>query len=157
MKFKSYPGSLGLIIPDDTLVLVKEYIGVAGKKETGGIIIGKYVDEQKAALVTEFTKAPNDSKFGFFWFLRGNHGFKELLLKYWQEGLYYLGEWHFHPFADPNPSFQDIKQMKKIALSEKYYCPEPILVIVGGNPEEFALKAFVVMGGNDGLIEFYRQ
>lgn len=47
---------------------------------------------------------------------------------------FYVGEWHFHPNAAPTPSDTDHRSMRGIATSTRYNCPEPVLVIVGGNP-----------------------
>ena len=48
---------------------------------------------------------------------------------------YYVGEWHFHPFATPVPSPTDEKQMAEIANTSTWRCPEPVLLIIGGNPQ----------------------
>jgi hypothetical protein len=47
---------------------------------------------------------------------------------------YYLGDWHFHPFSPPNPSADDYDQMLRIASSPNWKCPEPVLLIIGGDP-----------------------
>jgi hypothetical protein len=47
---------------------------------------------------------------------------------------HYLGEWHFHPFAAPSPSSIDYSQMAEIAVSRSWRCPEPVLLIIGGDP-----------------------
>ena len=49
----------------------------------------------------------------------------------WEQGLYYLGEWHYHPKASPLPSSTDVNQMFRFANSSDLKCPEPILVIFG--------------------------
>ena len=104
--------------------------------ETGGILIGNYSQDNRTALVTEATGPPVDSVRGFARFVRGIIGLQEMLNKLWlgQSRKYYLGEWHFHPMAVPDPSGQDINQMRKIACDTRYACPEPILVILSGCP-----------------------
>jgi hypothetical protein len=47
---------------------------------------------------------------------------------------YYVGEWHYHPGASASPSGVDVAQMRAIARDEKYACPEPLLIILGGDP-----------------------
>jgi hypothetical protein len=72
---------------------------------------------------------------GTSWLIRGIKGLHSWLQRLWKEGGgYYLGEWHFHPFAAPTPSHQDVLQMKRIANTESYQCAEPILLIIGGDP-----------------------
>lgn len=128
------------------------FITTAGKKETGGIIIGRYSPGHQEAVITELTDKPKDSLSGFFSFLRGKSGLKKLLEKKWETNEYYLGEWHFHPGAAPNPSPQDYRTMRKIMRKKKYKCPEPIMIIIGGNPQDYSIRSFLFMG--DEILEF---
>lgn len=115
------------------------------KLETGGIIIGYYDVDCRNAIITECTKAPEDSKAARFRFYRGIKGLKNLLQKRWKERKeYYLGEWHLHPGSNPNPSHADIEQMKKIAKDKNFNCKEPILLILGeiANVEAISLMLF---------------
>lgn len=106
----------------------------ASGRETGGILVGHYTDALDCAVVTRASRAPSDSKRGATWFVRGVRGLQRWISRLWHEGRYYLGEWHSHPGTDPTPSAIDIAQMRAIAGSSLYRCPEPILVIVGGGP-----------------------
>ena len=106
----------------------------AGRSETGGILIGRYGSEGWFADVVEATPKPKGSRSGWFWFQRSNSGLSDLLKERWHDGLYYLGEWHFHPDSAPMPSGPDIRAMRKVAGDEAYRCPDPILVILGGKP-----------------------
>lgn len=102
--------------------------------ETGGILIGKYSDDMRTAVISSLSKAPIDSKSGKTSFKRGIKGLIDILNRKWDEsGEYYLGEWHFHPNRSSQPSQTDIGQMKKLSRNIKLKCPEPILLIVGGN------------------------
>jgi integrative and conjugative element protein (TIGR02256 family) len=129
----------------------------AKKNETGGIIAGRYTDARDWAIITELTGPPNDSRSGRTWFRRGIRGLQQLIDRLWQrERSYYLGEWHYHPFASPNVSGTDISQMRTIAGSDAYACPEPILLILGGDPAGvFEIRAFVFLRGRD-YIELSR-
>lgn len=107
----------------------------AGRYETGGILIGRYGAETWSADIVEATPKPKGSSAGWFWFRRSPNGLGRLLEERWREGLYYVGEWHFHPAGAPNPSGPDIRAMQKLALDEAYNCPSPILLILGGSPK----------------------
>ena len=102
--------------------------------ETGGILIGRYSCKHDVAIVTRVTTPPFDSERFKRFFLRGSKGLLELLDCLWPKREYYLGEWHYHPCAAAAPSTTDIKQMNQISQSMGYSCPEPILLIVGGEP-----------------------
>lgn len=120
----------------------------ASKHETGGVLIGRYSLNRSMAFVTEVTPAPEDSKHGPSWFDRGIKGLAKRLQTSWrQTGTFYLGEWHFHPGAVPNPSLVDSDQMAVIAESPLYACPEPILLIVGGVDKRWSIAGFVYEKG----------
>jgi hypothetical protein len=70
------------------------------------------------------------------------------LEKLWPKKDYYLGEWHFHPHAAAEPSGTDIGQMIEISTSTKYRCPEPLLLILGGDPNgSWHIRVFVFPRG----------
>jgi integrative and conjugative element protein (TIGR02256 family) len=105
--------------------------------ETGGILVGRYTEGHRTAVLERATGPSTDGRAGATWFVRGVRGLQELLDTLWRGGGgYYLGEWHSHPGASPDPSGQDVAQMRTIAGSQRYQCPEPILLILGGSPGE---------------------
>lgn len=112
--------------------------------ETGGILIGSYTVSLDCALATNVTKAPPDSKSGKTWFRRGIRGLKRLLDTHWNSREFYLGEWHFHPNGEPDPSLTDRQQLERFSLSSDVNCTEPILLIFGGNPSlTWKIRVFV--------------
>jgi len=108
--------------------------GQAGRRETGGILIGRYDADGWAAEVLEATPKPRGSRAGWWWFNRSKRGLAEMLADRWADGLHYLGEWHFHPGASPEPSHTDVDTMLRIAADADYQCAQPILIILGGAP-----------------------
>jgi integrative and conjugative element protein (TIGR02256 family) len=92
------------------------------------------------------TGPARDSASGRAWFQRGVAGLQDLLFRRWRQQEYYLGEWHSHPGAAPTPSGTDATQLKLFARAADYHCPEPILLIVGGDPRnEWILHARVYL------------
>lgn len=111
-------------------------------------MIGRLEADGHTALILEATPKPRDSKFGWFWFRRGTAGLGRLLQERWKLGLHYLGEWHYHPGGSCEPSSADYSAMAAIAADARYQSPEPILVILGGNPpEHFAVSMTVLPVG----------
>src|SRR4051794_36492130 len=95
-------------------------------KETGGIFVGEYRREHDSALVSAISGAPTDSRAGRTWFYRGVQGLQAWLNRLWHsERKHYLGEWHFHPYAEPSPSDTDTQQLNDIANTPSYHCSEP--------------------------------
>ncbi len=120
----------------------------AGKKETGGILIGRYGPIGWVADVLEATPKPKGSLAGWAWFQRSNQGLAELLRQRWEAGLHYLGEWHYHPHASPTPSHSDLRAMQAIARDGSYRCPSPLLVIIGGSCAGWQLSVTLFRNGD---------
>ncbi len=137
------------VVLDDRLChKMVEHCRRAGRRETGGILIGHYSDLHDQALVTVVTGPPPDSRAGRQWFVRGVRGLGRALARAWRSNDYYLGEWHYHPFADAAPSETDRKQSVAFAGDPAYACPQPILLIVGGDPStRLDFRANVVLDG----------
>jgi integrative and conjugative element protein (TIGR02256 family) len=149
LEFWSEDRRFGLTIDDRELLQITGICSRANAKETGGILVGLYTEALNCAMVTAISDAPPDSRIGRHWFDRGVAGLQRWLNKLWfKKRHYYLGEWHLHPNGLPNPSQTDIDQMKAIATSSEYRCPEPILLIVGGSlTSRWKMKAFVFTNG----------
>lgn len=131
----THDGRFGVRIDRRAIELIVAECVRSGRRETGGILVGRYSDDRRLALVQSASSPPPDTRAGGFWLLRGVRGLQSWLEGLWKkDGTYYLGEWHFHPFASPTPSRQDVSQMKRIAATESYQCAEPILLIIGGDP-----------------------
>jgi len=152
MMYKSKDERYAVRIDDENIHQLIGYITQANRNETGGIIIGQYNDDRDCATVSLVTPAPPDSKSGHTWFERGVSGLQQLITRMWKKKDYYLGEWHFHPYAPPTPSRTDINQMVRIANSKQYNCPEPILLIIGGNPETYTIQIAVILP-NENVVE----
>lgn len=103
----------------------------AGNHETGGVLIGSYDPDGRVATVTEATAKSKDSRAGRTWFQRGVRGLKGILRLRWNDGQYYIGEWHSHPGGAPEPSGNDIREMQAISREISYQCPKPIMIIAG--------------------------
>jgi integrative and conjugative element protein (TIGR02256 family) len=128
---------------------IVSYCRVSHYNETGGIIVGSYSTDLSSATVSKIMGPPTDSRSGFSWFERGTKGIKETLDNLWQsKQQFYLGEWHYHPYSTPSPSHRDLLQMREVAQHPDFACPEPIMLIAGGNPNKSMLfRAFVFPKG----------
>ena len=72
---------------------------------------------------------------------------KKLLLNKWKNQEFYIGEWHFHPNGTTTPSPQDFTQLSEISESNRYNCPEPIMIIVAGTPSKFEIQPYILIPG----------
>jgi integrative and conjugative element protein (TIGR02256 family) len=135
-QFRSRDGRFGVRVLPDALAAMLADTRAAGSSETGGILVGRYVDSGHLAIVEMASRRTPDSRSGRSWLVRGVSGLTSWLSHLWStSGVHYVGEWHCHPGASANPSPEDLSQMHKIARDHAYCCPEPILLIVGGHPD----------------------
>lgn len=123
------------------------YCDKANPYETGGILIGNYSSNQTTANILQITAPPKNSKHAKFNFHRGSSGLKKVLDTAWNQGQYYLGEWHYHPNALAEPSNTDINQMLALSNYRKLKCPEPALIIIGGNSDNWKITISVFSNG----------
>lgn len=157
MRFSSPDQRFGLEIKEKELSVILADCKASNGHETGGILVGQYTKSHDCAFITVVTTAPDDSAKRPMTFLRGFQGLTSILTDLWtKKKEYYLGEWHFHPFAAPTPSGTDIGQMHEIAGTVSYKCPEPVMLILGGDPEaDYKIRAFVFP--NSEMIELHEM
>ncbi|EIE01327.1 MULTISPECIES: Mov34/MPN/PAD-1 family protein [Leptospira] len=123
------------------------------KIETGGIILGNYSIRGRIAYVEKSLGPTRDSVHRPSSFVRGVAGIAEALEEGFQKNLFYIGEWHFHPSHINKPSISDINSMKRIALSEKYSCPMPILIIASLINDSDSIGLAYYVFDKNGIIE----
>lgn len=155
----SKDGKYGLRVPSRIMKKMQHLCKKANNVEVGGILVGYYNRRHDCAIVTNCSGPPRDSECGKSFFYRGIQDLQHWLIRSWnlRQRRYYLGEWHFHPSANPTPSSVDMKQMKSNAESKSYRCPEPVLFVIGGNPDKnYACVSFVYIKER-GMIELYKQ
>lgn len=144
-------GSYRVLIEARALSDLDRMCQASGQIETGGVLVGYYSSDLSVAVVCEATLPPSDSRRGRSSFVRGIAGLREMFRRRWRSKIrtYYLGEWHFHPARQVEPSSDDVAQMAKIASADEYSCREPILVILcaAHRNARRALRAFVCPRG----------
>jgi integrative and conjugative element protein (TIGR02256 family) len=147
-RSRSADGRFNLELPGQIIDEMLEHCGRSFPMETGGILVGYYSDDSRFAHVTNLVPAPGDSVASRFSFQRGVRGVQQFLNRMWLRKRYYLGEWHFHPGGSASPSGTDAGEMKSISFGGSYHCPEPVLLILGGNPpQQFTLESYVYLRG----------
>ncbi|MEQ3340641.1 Mov34/MPN/PAD-1 family protein [Clostridium butyricum] len=146
--FYSDEVSIRITVSKESINTIYKFCNKSYPNESGGILIGKYADSLTAEIVT-IVGPSKDSKSWKTRFTRGTKGTNKLLKEYWDQGLYYLGEWHFHPNGTPFPSDIDANTMKSIANNSNYNCPEPILIIVSGSHNNYHQKSYLYSSNGD--------
>lgn len=137
IKFKSMDNRFSVEISGIFLDNIKCECIKSKDLETGGILFGNYSVNNCNAIVSSITGPSTDSKHTMCTFELGVDGLNEIIDENWKQGHYYIGEWHYHPNSSPKPSIDDDKQMEKNVVDELLKCSVPILLIVGGNPDNY--------------------
>ncbi|MBI4525149.1 MAG: Mov34/MPN/PAD-1 family protein [Deltaproteobacteria bacterium] len=151
--YRSADCRFGLSIPSSEMKVILRFCVQAGRKETGGILLGRYTQSHDMAVITEVAGPPADSLHRSSFFIRGIKGLQQLLNQLWRRKEYYLGEWHYHPFASASPSGTDEQQMREFASNRALNCPEPVLLIIGGDPNRDWNVKVAVYARNQKRIE----
>ena len=127
--------SLSVVLDQAARELMEREARRSRHLETGGLLLGRYAEDGRCALIKEATPPPPDSKRTPLSFQRGVIGLNELLEQRWKgPGDHYLGEWHYHPYAAPVPSPTDQRTMHGVSRNPQSRCDSPVLIIIGGAP-----------------------
>jgi len=121
-----------VLITEEAIEVMRQEAATSGKVETGGILIGFRNESGNIVVVKATGPGPNA--------VRTENRF-EKDVEYCQQRLVeaakslvprgqYVGEWHYHPHGNNEPSGTDIKSLSEIAEQINYATDEPIMVIV---------------------------
>lgn len=115
---------------------VFDYFRQTGAKdrEAFGILIGTHSIDEKIIKIKIATKpGRGDRRTRFSYEMKSKHhmGILKKAFKNSNSEEVYLGTWHSHPEAEPNPSKLDIKDWKKQYRSNAHLFDKMIFVIVG--------------------------
>lgn len=142
MKLQTRHLGLQITIDDDLLNLLEREARRFYPNEYGGILIGKYSEDQMNVVISEtiLSVAKNLSQSKF----ERSVDLAKLVTFYNQfPKLIYIGEWHSHPNASCNPSITDLKAMFEIATHEEVLIENPILLIISIYEKSFDFRFYV--------------
>jgi integrative and conjugative element protein (TIGR02256 family) len=105
-------------------------------REAGGVLLGRHILDSRDIVVDQVTtpmRGDRRSRQGFF---RAAHHHQQAIDRAWiQSGgtCTYLGEWHTHPEAYPNPSEIDRLDWQRKLREDRY--SQPIFFVIVGTVE----------------------
>lgn len=142
------------ILRDCSLKMI-ELCADSPKAETGGILVGKYTEDDSRVLVAIADEPAPDSVQGATTLCRGSEGVNEWLEEQRRlKQVEYLGEWHYHPSGRPDPSEIDKETSRGIADNDDYACSEPIMIIVGGDTNSGFSRGVYAFDEKEGIEKF---
>lgn len=103
---------------------ISEYLQINPRmNEAGGVLLGRYIIDSNDIVVDDITTPmPNDVRKRCF-YLKQKKYHQAVVTEKWIKSngtCNYLGEWHTHPEAVPNPSSIDTGEWKRLLKSTKF-------------------------------------
>ncbi|HAT4214908.1 Mov34/MPN/PAD-1 family protein [Clostridium perfringens] len=130
IRYKDYD----IIINEQVIDIIKKYIQIGSKFESGGMLIGSFLVNGNMIEINDITEPQKEEdKTSRFTFYR-SYMHNEILSFKWKESNYtkmYLGEWHTHPQQIPKPSLVDKCSWNKLLKSSVTDSNLLIFIIVG--------------------------
>lgn len=125
-----------IVIPDSISQEIAALVEQSPTDETGGVLMG-YL-EGRVAIVTRMT-GPGPNAIRTPTRIERDVAYVQsqvelAIAELGAKGLY-IGEWHSHIQADPEPSGQDIRSMVGIANAPNYATTCPVMLIAGFDPK----------------------
>jgi integrative and conjugative element protein (TIGR02256 family) len=126
-----------LYLSREVLKVIRPFVqNIPEKLEAGGLLMGRYLLSGEGVIVDAVTTpGPGDTRFRTSFF-RSQRWHQAKLLQAWQETAQtctYLGEWHTHPQAIPEPSRQDRATWQRKLVHDQY--GESLFFLVVGSAE----------------------
>ena len=123
-----------VIVPPEVLEVMTKMARAASPDETGGTLVGHYSSDMREAFVEQALGVRTGARSSRTAFYRPPDSDDGQLAEIYHasSGLtHYLGEWHTHPNAGPNPSRKDLATLRGLARSASVATDTPILIILG--------------------------
>lgn len=152
MTFVDRDTDLKMVVDDSVLDTLYDHAKTHLPNEFGGYLIGKYSDDLKCCYVKTFL-LPLVYKSSPTGFVASPEGLEKDFANYYQnEKLYYIGEWHSHPYMPPTASATDQKAMIQISEDDCISISNPIMIIIGAYETQYYVSAYVQL--NKKLIQY---
>ena len=121
-------GGHGVRVSARVDAMIRQAIAARPNVETGGVIIGRYLQMSETFQVVDLIEAPPDSIFTAARFTLGTKGLRPAIARLAREtggSLYLLGTWHNH-LQPSGPSMLDAMTAARLAVRQFY----PVLMLI---------------------------
>ncbi len=146
--------NLKLVISEGLLDDIKKLSIESIPKETGGIFIGRFFDDNYTIYISEILspKKTVNTEISFTRHVEDLNKYIEKRFKESKGEFTYVGEWHSHPNGSPEYSGKDFDAMTKIAQDVQIQTNNPILLINGFSTKSSQITFYVFK--NNKLYEY---
>lgn len=147
ISFISKECDIQIRLSSKSLATLNKFRQTGLKKEAGGLLFAKELESNIVEI--EYVSIP--SKFDW----RSRFGFRpdkriaqNLINDNFNQGLYYVGDWHSHPQVCPIPSDKDVKTIKDIYCKSTHNLNYLIMVILSST-KDFSNSYVALTNGED--------
>lgn len=145
-----------MYVPGEVLGAMRRMAAKSAPRETGGTLVGHYSEDDREALVTAALEARIGARRRRTRFYRPSDDVDDQLGRVYRasEGqIHYLGEWHTHPGAAPDPSPIDLETLQGLARSRSVSTDTPFMIIVGGDVRASSLYSCTLAEASGRCLE----
>lgn len=120
----NFEPNISMEVPSNICEELLKYKQKTSMNEAGGILLGKKINGSYHYEITKITTPSKEDSSTRCSFIRNRKKAQKILNDEWQKSdgiVNYLGEWHTHSVAQPNPSYVDkrfIRQLQKDKTSQ---------------------------------------
>lgn len=120
-------------VSNDVLDILNQYIQSGSKYESGGMLIGSILINDKTIEINDCTEPIREDKSTRYGFYRSEKHNKVLETKWVKSNFrkMYFGEWHTHPQSIPTPSYIDKHSWKRLIKDSITDTQILVFIIVG--------------------------
>ncbi len=129
-----------------------------GDSEVGGVFMGYYADNDDVVVTDLIDHGDNAFHSRSTFIPDQDYQLKEIARLYEESNgnITYLGDWHSHPSCSPSLSYRDKRTLNKVANSAEAKTPNPIMLIVGSEPEKWTINCVQYKAGKNLVWPFFR-
>ncbi len=136
-----------IVVRDEVLEKLFSYEQKDGEFESGGILLGGFVEKDNKYIITNVSEPNDGDESGPCFFVRKKDKAQLTINEEWEDScgkINYLGEWHTHNSFEPQPSLTDIRLLEQI-IKDKTNCWDKVFMIIVGRDKSIYLG----MANND--------
>ena len=129
-------GEVTIELTDSVMKKLKNYVQDKGSNESGGILLGGYIPDEKKYIITDISVPCKKDFQSPILFIRNRKNAQKIIDRFWKQSngkINYLGEWHTHSCEMPYPSFVDKALLRTIISDRSNVWNEIFMLILGQN------------------------
>lgn len=146
-------------IEKNIITTIQNEIRMHFPKETGGILMGYWGNEEREIVINSIVGSGPNAVHEYNKFVPDHECQLDRIAEIYNESgrvNTYLGDWHIHPYGNANLSKVDKKTLKYISQCTSARATKPIMLILGGDLDEFKITVHIAVKLNIRFIKLFQ-